>query len=84
MWCACPDTAQTKNVTGKLREEWLANHAAAALNDMNTDDMSSRCGNQRRIPALSEEQLMISVIDICTVWGICPSTDKVNQHKHSN
>lgn len=51
---------------------------------MNADDMSSRYGNQPHIPAPSEEQLMISMIDICTVSGICPSTDTVNQHKHSN
>lgn len=37
------------------------------------------------IPALSEEQLMISMIDICTVSGICPGTDtEKKRHKHCN
>lgn len=66
------------------KKKRLSHHSAAALNDMNADDMSSRYGNQPHIPAPSEEQLMISMIDICTVSGICPSTDTVNQHKHSN
>lgn len=39
---------------------------------------------QPHIPAVSEEQHMISVIDIGAMLGNCPNTDTEDQHKHSN